>query len=116
MIGVAHTNPARPNFLCHVHGDSIRLRTDHQTKTVVAVNCGGARRRADQLDLGSGIDSSQAEHVEIAMQPGGTVRINPPQVGARQHVSSLRGVLLGHAKVEKYASAEFAQGFDGKKP
>ena len=48
------------------------------------------------------------------MQPGDAMRINSSQVGARQHISSLRGIVPGHSKVEKDACAEFAQGFDRK--
>src|SRR5215471_14669982 len=48
------------------------------------------------------------------MQASDAVRIDAPQIGARQHIGSLRGIFPSQAKVEKYASAEFTQNVDRK--
>lgn len=42
------------------------------------------------------------------------MRINAAQIRGSKYIGSLRGVFLGHAKVEKDASTKFAQSVDVK--
>jgi len=109
MICIAHTDPAGAGFVRHVHGDAIRLRADNEPEAVVAIDGGGTQRRSHRGDSGFRIDVAFAEHSKIAIEPGDAMRINAAQIRGGQHIGSLRGVFLGHAKVEKDARTEFAQ-------
>src|SRR6266446_3718916 len=114
MICVSNADPAGPGFVRHFHGDAIRLRADHQAQSVVAIDGGGTQRRSHRGDSGFRIDMAFAEHSKIAIEPGDAMRIDAAQIRASEYVGSLRGVFLGHAKVEKDARTEFAQSIDVK--
>src|SRR5258706_16202458 len=114
MVAVADADPAGAGFFRHPHSDLIRLRTDHEAKTVVGIDGCGAGGRTKDFDLGCGIDEAFTEQIEIACQTRHAVGIDAAQVGGGEHVGSLRRVSLGHAEMQEDASAKFAQHFDGK--
>ena len=114
MVGVADADPTGTSFLGHVHGHAIGLWADNQTEAVVPIDGRRTQCRAQRLDLGFGIDAPFAEHFDVAIEPGHAVGINAPEVRAGKHIGSLRRILFGNPKVQKDASAEFAQGLDVK--
>ncbi len=114
MIGVLHADPAGAEALGHVHGEAIGVRTDDKAEAVITIDRGGAGRRTKHFDFRQGIDAAQREHVEIAMQAGNAVGVNAAQIRSGEDIGSLGRIHFGNTEMDKHASAELAQCFDGE--
>src|SRR5260370_24508110 len=114
MIGVLHADPTGAESLGDVKGEAIGVRADNKAEAIVAIDGGGAGRRAQHFDLWAWIDAAQSEHVEITVQAGDAVRVNTAQVGGGENFGGLGRIVLGNTEMQKHAVAEIAQRFDGE--
>src|SRR5689334_12213200 len=105
MVCVQYANPTGTSLRRRFHGKLIRMWANNQTETVVAIDGRGTRCRAHYLDFRFGIDSPEAEHVKVAMQPSYTMRVDAAQICAGQHIGSLHRILLWYPRMEEHSGA-----------
>src|SRR5438034_100381 len=114
MIGVLHADPTGAETLGHVHGEAVGVRADDEAEAIVAIDGGGAGRRAQHFDLWPWINAAQGKHVEVAVQAGDAVGVDTAQVRGGEDFGGLSRIVLGNTEMQKHAVAEMAQGFDGE--
>ncbi len=114
MIGVLHADPAGAEAFGHVHGEAIGVRADDQAEAIVAIDGGRAGRGAQHFDFRQRIDAAQGEHVEIAVQASYAMGVDAAQVSGSKDIGRLNRIHFGDTEMEKHASAELAQRFDGE--
>ena len=106
MIGVADADPARADRLGLLHRDLVGLGPDDEAQAVVAIDGRRARRLANDLHHRPRIDPATVEHLEIGVQPGNAVRLDPTEVARRQHVGGQPRVGLKDADSRRRHAVE----------
>src|SRR5262249_43429802 len=114
VVGVADGDEGRARRLGLGHGHLIGPRADDQAEAVVAVHGRGGRELADDADVRPRVDLADGEQVEVGMQPGDAVRVDPAEVADRENIGGHRGVGRRDAEVLKRPCAKLAQALDGE--
>src|SRR5258706_11070253 len=109
MIGVLHADPAGAESLGHVHSEAIGVRADDEAEAIVAIDGGGAGRRAQHFDLWPWINAAQGKHVEVAVQAGDAVGGDNAQDRRGEDFRGLNPIVLWNTQNQKKVLSENAQ-------